>query len=122
MPRIGHPVGPGLRGQDVHLGVDDQAQGHVVHRISGRAHTAGQGVVACLGVDQPGVDLPQPVLACIDGQVDAAAVLELALGGGLRWSHGQQGVSSCFGEPDTLAWCAAPILSRSCLGCAHMKP
>ena len=44
--------------------------------------------VTRLDVADHGVDLPQPVAARIDLHVDAAAVLELALGRGGRQGHG----------------------------------
>ena len=93
---VGHPASLRTGGDDVELGVDDDAQQHVVDRVTGCAHLAGQQRLARLGVGERGIRFPQAIVAQEHLHIDLAAVLELARSRRRRKSHRSR--TQCQGE------------------------
>jgi len=74
---------------DVEALVDDDAQQHVVNRLARDARPRGKRGRLRPVVADLRIDFPETIAACVDADVDGAAVNERALGRGDRQGHGR---------------------------------
>ena len=116
--RIRHPVGAGDELADGERQVDGHPRPHVVHRFAGRAGAGQQHVVVVLGVDEPRLDVDEPVLA-LPAFVDDRAHVQALAGYGGRWQR--HGVRSAARRADGAAGSSlvATIGARTLILCCR---
>ena len=78
--RIGRSQRVRLDVDDVKRDVDGQGQPHVVNGLPGAAQAGGKLEIACFGVDQLGLDIPQTIVTRINLQMDGTLVHQAAGG------------------------------------------